>query len=179
MDVALLLLLALGPTGAGFDVTFAPATVATHLSGRAAYVVVGAGADGATLAGAAVAFESALRQSGRAELQPGSSGAPLVDRSGRVVGIVTAGIREANAINFAIRADVALRSLDRLAVLGNLLRVKAPAGVAVFLDGVLAGPGPRLSVSAKPGEHEVMAIIDGRMQRRRFIFPETRTVALP
>jgi hypothetical protein len=34
-------------------------------------------------------------------------------------------------------------------------------------------------VSAKPGEHEVMAIIDGRMQRRRFIFPETRTVALP
>ncbi len=44
-------------------------------------------------------------------LRPGSSGAPVVDRAGRVVGVVTAGAKDASGLVFAIRADVVAREL--------------------------------------------------------------------
>ena len=51
-----------------------------------------------------------------AAINPGNSGGPLVDRSGRLVGINTAGIRSADTenIGFAIAIDEALPVIDRI-----------------------------------------------------------------
>lgn len=109
-------------------------------------------------------------------LNPGSSGAPVVDRRGRAVGVVTAGIQAANSINFAIRADVALRSLSRLSAAAGYLVVLAPAGATVFVGGVHAGVGPRVALPARPGKHEVLVVVGDRMERRQVDFPREQTV---
>ena len=51
-----------------------------------------------------------------AAINPGNSGGPLVDRAGRLVGINTAGIRQADTegIGFAIAIDEALPVIDRI-----------------------------------------------------------------
>ena len=51
-----------------------------------------------------------------AAINPGNSGGPLVDRSGRLLGINTAGVRLADAenISFAIAIDEALPVIDRI-----------------------------------------------------------------
>jgi serine protease Do len=110
-------------------------------------------------------------------LNPGSSGGPIVDRHGRVVGIVTAGIVDSNNINFAIRSDVALKSF-KTNVATNCLTIDAPANVSVFYDGSVAGTGPRVLVDAQPGPHEVFAVIGGAMKKRKLSFPELRHVTL-
>jgi S1-C subfamily serine protease len=109
-------------------------------------------------------------------LNPGSSGAPVVNRSGRVIGVVTAGIKEANAINFAIRADVAVRSLARLSSVAGYLVVTAPVGANVFVDGAHAGVGPRVALPAKPGRREILVVVGGRLERRVIEFPQESSV---
>ena len=51
-----------------------------------------------------------------AAINPGNSGGPLVDRSGRLVGINTAGVRlaEAENISFAIAIDEALPVIEEI-----------------------------------------------------------------
>lgn len=110
-------------------------------------------------------------------LNPGNSGGPIIDRTGRVVGIVTAGIKEANSINFGIDVGVALRSLGRLAALCDCLTVSAPEGVAIFVDNKNVGTG-RVVVPATAGPHTVFAVVNGVMQRRSLVFPESRVVEL-
>ncbi|MGC4113296.1 MAG: serine protease [Myxococcales bacterium] len=110
-------------------------------------------------------------------LNPGNSGGPIFDRQGRVVGIVTAGITDASAINFGIAMDVAFKSLSRLASVSDLLIVKAPKGVPVFVDGVMAGTGPRVAVPAVAGKtYEVFSVIEGAMKKATAKFPETREI---
>jgi S1-C subfamily serine protease len=111
-------------------------------------------------------------------LNPGNSGGPVVDRRGRVIGIVTAGIKEANSINFAIRADVAVRSLSRLSTGAGWLVVTAPAGANVFVDGVHAGIGPRVALPLEPGRHEILVTVGGRLERRIIEFPQTTSVEI-
>jgi len=62
-----------------------------------------------------------------AAINPGNSGGPLVDRSGRLVGINTAGIRDADTenIGFAIAIDEALPVIDRIS--------KAPPATQAWL----------------------------------------------
>jgi S1-C subfamily serine protease len=59
-------------------------------------------------------------------LNPGSSGGPVVDRLGRIAGIVTAGILLSNSINFAISVEAALNHLKTLRELIARGEVKAP-----------------------------------------------------
>lgn len=47
-------------------------------------------------------------------VNPGNSGGPLVDRQGRAVGVVFAGIREFQGVNFAIPASLVTQALPRL-----------------------------------------------------------------
>ena len=47
-------------------------------------------------------------------VNPGNSGGPLVDSTGRVVGIVFAGIRDFQGVNFAIPMSLVQRALPRL-----------------------------------------------------------------
>jgi S1-C subfamily serine protease len=111
-------------------------------------------------------------------LNPGNSGGPVVDRRGRVLGIVTSGIKESNSINFAIRAEVAMRSLEKLAPISKALVVHAPDKVPVFLDGVLAGQGPLVLLLPKPGAHEVFAVVQGKMLKERVSYPAQQRVDL-
>ena len=111
-------------------------------------------------------------------LNPGNSGGPIVEKRGHVVGIVTAGIMDANSINFAIRSEVALKSLKKLADKAPVLVVNAPAGVAVFVDGKMAGTGPRVVVSAEAKTYEVFAVIGGAMKKVKVKYPEEHEVEL-
>lgn len=111
-------------------------------------------------------------------LNPGNSGGPIFDKTGRVLGIVTSGIENTNAINFAIRADVALHKLSKLAENCDCLVVTAPVGLPVFVNGKMVGQGPRVVVPASAGEYEVFAIIQGSMRRAKLTFPAQKTVDL-
>ncbi|MBN2359501.1 MAG: trypsin-like peptidase domain-containing protein [Deltaproteobacteria bacterium] len=111
-------------------------------------------------------------------LNPGNSGGPILDRNGRVVGIVTTGLTDSNAINFAIPIDAAMRGLPGLASLFDCLVIKAPAGVAVFVDGKMAGKGPRIVVPAQQGVFEIHAVIGGKLRRQRVSYPQIREVDL-
>lgn len=111
-------------------------------------------------------------------LNPGSSGGPVFDRQGRVAGIVTAGIENSNSINFAIRIDVAQRKLERLAGACECFTILAPPSVAVFVDGAMAGTGPKIVVPAKPKSYEVFAVVAGKMKKVQVRFPEDRVVDL-
>jgi S1-C subfamily serine protease len=112
-------------------------------------------------------------------LNPGNSGGPIFDRDGQVVGVLTSGIKDANAINFSISIEVARRSLPALARLSDSLVINAPANVPVFVDNVVAGKGPRVVVPATPGTtYQVFAIIDGQMKRAEVRFPDVRELTL-
>jgi serine protease Do len=109
-------------------------------------------------------------------LNPGASGGPILDRKGQVIGVVTAGLTDAESINFGIKIDVALRELKPLAARCECLVVLAPEGVPVLVDGLMRGTGPRVVVPVGAGSHEVIAVIKDK--RRRFVlqFPEQRSV---
>src|SRR6185369_12168457 len=47
-------------------------------------------------------------------VNPGNSGGPLVDNKGRVVGVVFAGIRDFQGVNFAIPVSLVQKDLPRL-----------------------------------------------------------------
>jgi S1-C subfamily serine protease len=111
-------------------------------------------------------------------LNPGNSGGPVFDRTGEVVGIVTAGLSNANAINFGIRTTVACRALARLRPLCDLLTLRAPRGVAIFVDGRNVGVGPEVQVPAESKSYDVFAVVAGKMRQRKIRFPETRVVDL-
>jgi S1-C subfamily serine protease len=111
-------------------------------------------------------------------LNPGNSGGPIVDREGRVIGVVTAGIKEAQSVNFAIRTQVACRTLAQLRPLCDVLTIRAPAGVAVFVDGRSVGVGPTVVVPAEKRTYKVMVVVGGKLRERQVTFPAQRMIDL-
>ncbi|KWH20303.1 trypsin [Burkholderia ubonensis] len=59
-----------------------------------------------------------------APIQPGSSGSPLFDTSGAVVGMVTSTVPDAQNMNFAVKAGLALAFLDACGVVAS----RTPSG---------------------------------------------------
>ncbi len=111
-------------------------------------------------------------------LASSGSGAPIFDTEGHVIGVADAGVGEAQGVTQAIKSDVALARLDALQTRCVCLRVTAPEGKPIFVDGRIVGKGPSAVVLAHPGEHEVFSIIDGRMKKVTVDFPEQQTVQL-
>lgn len=111
-------------------------------------------------------------------LNPGASGGPVVNSSGKVLGIVTAGIEDSNAINFAIRSDVATLKLERLATSCECLVILAPKDANVFVDGKMRGAGPRVVVQAERRTYNVFTVVDGKMKESKVTYPATKTVDL-
>ncbi len=127
-------------------------------------------------------------------LNPGASGGPIFDRRGQVVGIVVAGLTEANSINFGFKIDLAHEHLGLLGGKGSdaagrpddergrqrasTLTVYAPAGAVVFVNGKMAGTGPRVEVDLVPGRHEVFAVVDGKRVSDVIEFPMQNEVTL-
>lgn len=108
-------------------------------------------------------------------LNPGNSGGPVFDREGQVVGVVTASIKGASVINFAIRIELAVQLLHLLG--GNAgLVIEAPEGAPVFVGGKLAGHGPRIVVPVSEGRHSVRAVVGGTMKEREIEWPAERVV---
>ncbi|MFH0900294.1 MAG: S1C family serine protease [Pseudomonadota bacterium] len=112
-------------------------------------------------------------------LNPGTSGGPVFGRDGRVLGIVTSGIKESNSINFAIRAEVAVDNLQTLAnSCESCLVVSAPAGVPVFIDGKMAGKGPRVVIVPEERTYTIFAIIKGNKREITVSVPAQMAVDL-
>ena len=111
-------------------------------------------------------------------LNPGASGGPILDRKGQAIGIVTAKLKDAEAINFGIKIDVALRELRPLAARCECIIVVAPENVPVLVDGVMRGTGPRVVVPVEAGAHEVVAVVKDRRRRVVVNFPAQRNVTI-
>ena len=111
-------------------------------------------------------------------LNPGASGGPLFDSQGRVFGVVTAGIRSANNINFALRLDAAFEALPSMLDQIDVMVIRAPDNVPIFLDDVQVGLGPRAVVPVSRGRHDVFIVSSGVKRQRAVEFPATRTVDL-
>ena len=112
-------------------------------------------------------------------LNPGNSGGPIFDRTGRAVAVVSKGATTGNAINIGIHVADAFLVFDQLLPACGCLAIDVPGtGTAVFLDDTLIGKGPRVLVTPKPGPHSVSAVINGRQLERTIRFPAERRVAL-
>jgi S1-C subfamily serine protease len=144
---------------------------------------VGHGAGGAwTLNTGMITNAHGTREKGVLQTQipvnPGSSGGPVFDRQGRVVGIVTMGRTDAALVNYAITAENAIGSLTRLQKSANALVIRAPKGALVFVDGALVGRGPEVVYVAAPGEYRVEVQLDARRVEQMVSFPERRTLTV-
>ncbi len=111
-------------------------------------------------------------------INKGASGGPVVDRKGRVVGIVTAGLEGANDINFAIPVQIGMKRFGALARHCDCLVVEAPKKTPIFVDGTMAGTGPRLVIPAEEKTYEVFSVVDGEKRKREVEWPEQRSVDL-
>lgn len=107
-----------------------------------------------------------------------ASGAPIFDIDGHVVGIADTAIGESRGINLGVRSAAALETLDALRERCVCLRVEAPKGKPIFVDGRIVGKGPSAVVLVHPGKHEVFSIIEGRMKKTTVNFPEEQKVVL-
>ncbi|MGM0557967.1 MAG: S1C family serine protease [Myxococcota bacterium] len=111
-------------------------------------------------------------------MNPSASGAPIFDVDGHVIGVADAAVGESRGINLGIRSDKALESLAQLRERCICLRVSAPEGKPIFVDGRIVGKGPEAIVLAHPGKHEVFSIIEGRMKKTTIDFPREQRVTL-
>ncbi len=105
-------------------------------------------------------------------VNPGNSGGPVLDRFGRVAGVVTSGLTGADSVNFAIRIDEAFRVFPELDEVCGCLVITAPEKAPVFLDGAHVGNAPRVVVWPEPGTHEVSLVVGGVMVKKTVSSPE-------
>ncbi|MEW5854332.1 MAG: trypsin-like peptidase domain-containing protein [Myxococcota bacterium] len=100
-------------------------------------------------------------------LQPGSSGGPVINRAGQVVGVVTAKLRSGDNTGFCIQSNLVRRLLlqhemkrgAQLAVDG------AVRGAELWVDGQMRGTVPLLVV-LPPGAHDVEVRQSGKVVKR-------------
>lgn len=97
-------------------------------------------------------------------VNPGNSGGPIVDRRGRVVGIVTAGVTGANSVNFGIDLSVAYQALSKLRTESKSLTLYAPPGIPIFLNGKSVGVGPSVSLAPLKASAQAFAVVNGVMK---------------
>jgi len=111
-------------------------------------------------------------------LNPGNSGGPIFDRTGRAVAVVSKGATTGNSINIGVHVADAFIVFDELLPMCQCLAIDAPSGTAVFLDDELAGKGPRVLVKPTAGAHTVSAVIGGKHVERTLRFPAAHRIVL-
>jgi len=88
-------------------------------------------------------FEGATLVQTDAAINPGNSGGPLLDRSGRVVGIATMKVAEGESIGFAVAADHARELLQGGGRLASDVAMNPSAGLSETLGGTAAPASSR------------------------------------
>jgi serine protease Do len=111
-------------------------------------------------------------------LNPGNSGGPIFDRTGRVVAVVSRGATTGNSINIGVHVADAFMVFDQLLPLCGCLAIDVHGTGAVFVDDVLVGKGPRVLVVPKLGAHNVSAVIDGKQHEKTIHYPTDHRVGL-
>jgi S1-C subfamily serine protease len=111
-------------------------------------------------------------------LNPGNSGGPIFDRTGRVVAVVSKGATNASSLNVGVHVVDAFMVFDQLLAQCDCLAIDVAGGTPVFVDDELAGKGPRVLARPSAGTHTVSAVIDGKQLERRIVFPAERRVVL-
>jgi len=91
-----------------------------------------------------------------ASINPRNSGGPLIDVTGRVIGINTAIRRQANSIGFAVPINMVKELLPRLLKDGKIQR----SAIGVVVSGVQEGDVSRLRLPAETGAL-VRAVVPG------------------
>lgn len=109
-------------------------------------------------------------------LNVGNSGGPVIDRTGKVLGVVTAGDMEAQSLNFAIKADHVVELLQKVRPHCNCIEISAPEGVPIFVNDEMVGMGPSVAFIAEPREYRIFAVIEGKRREQKIRFPDARRV---
>jgi hypothetical protein len=99
-------------------------------------------------------YEGATLVQTDAAINPGNSGGPLLDRSGRVVGIATMKVAEGESIGFAVAADHARELLDGGGRLAAEVLAAPSAGLAESLGGA-AEPA-----ASSREENEILKLVE-------------------
>ncbi|HEY7698300.1 MAG TPA: trypsin-like peptidase domain-containing protein [Vicinamibacteria bacterium] len=98
-------------------------------------------------------FEGATLVQTDAAINPGNSGGPLLDRSGRVVGIATMKVAEGESIGFAVAADHARELLQGGGRLASEVALNPSTGLRESLGGTAAPASSR-------EESELLSVVD-------------------
>jgi serine protease Do len=69
-----------------------------------------------------------------AAINPGNSGGPLVDTNGRVIGINTLAIRQANNLGFAVPVEIVRRVVGRILADGRIVRSRHGLTLRALVD---------------------------------------------
>jgi len=109
-------------------------------------------------------------------LNPGGSGGPVVNIEGDAIGVVTAGLTDAQSINFAIPLQQAIAHLPSLSERCDCLVITLPDAAPVYVNDVMVGTGPRVVLMVEEGDYRVAALIDGRLVRKSVTWPQSRTL---
>ncbi|MFC1531137.1 S1C family serine protease [Gemmatimonadota bacterium] len=91
-----------------------------------------------------------------APVSPGSSGGPVLDRSGRVIGVATASLEQGQSLNFAVPASSLRRVLEGQGVVVRTLSELGRIGAGQKLYELALGLNPR---SLAPPYMEVLAYV--------------------
>jgi len=97
-----------------------------------------------------------------AAINPGNSGGPLVDASGRVIGVNTAIAGGAENIGFALSIDAVRPLIDDLKAGGGQVRGRAALGVSTLdIEGVASDVLERLGIDRQDGAFVVTVLPSG------------------
>ena len=111
-------------------------------------------------------------------LNPGNSGGPIFDRTGRAVAVVSRGATTGNSINIGVHVADAFLVFDQLLPMCGCLAIDVHGAGAVFVDDTLVGKGPRVLVNPRAGAHTVSAVVEGKQLEKTIHYPTDRRVAL-
>jgi S1-C subfamily serine protease len=114
-------------------------------------------------------------------INQGSSGGPVFDKDGNVLGIITAKLNNSSNINFAIDISKVIKALDLSNIIQeekHLFTIKTTSNAPIFIDKKTVGIGPEIITKLINGEHEVMIILNNKIKRVKINIPKDKEITI-